>query len=130
MEKKLGIFQFPKVKGAKIQDLDVGAVAYPLTIFFEGPDNDIEAEKFFIACSEKGLWNINHPVKAFMSTRVITIAPGKNPAHAAQLMVKHDVGRLPVVDNGKLVGIIKTTKTICSLLVVVKMGNKHTALSR
>lgn len=50
--------------------------------------------------------DLNHPVKAFMSTRVITIEPWRSPAHAAQLMVKHDVGRLPVIDEGKLVGII------------------------
>ena len=46
------------------------------------------------------------PVKAFMSTPVHTIQPWKNPAVATHLMVKHDIGRLPVVDEGRLVGII------------------------
>ncbi len=46
------------------------------------------------------------PVKAFMSPRVQTIAPGASPLEAARVMVKHDVGRLPVVDNGRIIGIV------------------------
>ena len=46
------------------------------------------------------------PVKAYMSRNVISILPGKSPMHAARLMVKHDIGRLPVVEDGKLIGII------------------------
>ena len=46
------------------------------------------------------------PVKAFMSTSVMTIEPGKSPLQAARLMVKHDIGRLPVVEDGRLIGIV------------------------
>ncbi len=46
------------------------------------------------------------PVKAFMSTHVLKIAPGKSPMQAARLMVKHDIGRLPVVEDEKIIGII------------------------
>lgn len=46
------------------------------------------------------------PVKAFMQTNVMTISPGKSPIQAARLMVKHDIGRLPVVDNGRVIGIV------------------------
>jgi len=46
------------------------------------------------------------PVKAFMITEVITIEPGESPVMAARLMVKYDVGRLPVVENGHIIGII------------------------
>ena len=46
------------------------------------------------------------PVKAFMSRNIKTIEPGKNPMQATRLMVKHDVGRLPVVENGQIIGII------------------------
>jgi nanoRNase/pAp phosphatase (c-di-AMP/oligoRNAs hydrolase)/CBS domain-containing protein len=49
---------------------------------------------------------IKAPVRAFMATAVLTIAPDKSPTQAAQLMVQHDVGRLPVVDNGRVIGII------------------------
>jgi nanoRNase/pAp phosphatase (c-di-AMP/oligoRNAs hydrolase) len=49
---------------------------------------------------------LNSPVKAFMSSNVLTIEPGKSPMQAAAIMVKHDVGRLPVVDNGQVIGIV------------------------
>lgn len=46
------------------------------------------------------------PVKAFMKEDVTTISPGKSPLQAARLMVKHDIGRLPVVDDGRMIGIL------------------------
>jgi tRNA nucleotidyltransferase (CCA-adding enzyme) len=49
------------------------------------------------------------PVKAFMSTRLVTITPDKSPIHAARLMVKYDVGRLPVIENDKVIGIVSRT---------------------
>jgi nanoRNase/pAp phosphatase (c-di-AMP/oligoRNAs hydrolase) len=52
------------------------------------------------------------PVKAFMSTKVMTIEPGKSPIQAARLMVKHDIGRLPVVDGGNIIGILTRSDTM------------------
>jgi CBS domain-containing protein len=46
------------------------------------------------------------PVKAYMSNRVITIEPGKSPSDASGLMIKHDIGRLPVIEDGKIIGIV------------------------
>jgi len=49
---------------------------------------------------------LSAPVKAFMSTNVKTIEPGMSPMAAARLMVKHDVGRLPVIEDGRIIGIV------------------------
>lgn len=47
------------------------------------------------------------PVKAFMSDHVHTITPGKSPLQAARLMIRHDIGRLPVVtSDGQMIGIL------------------------
>ena len=46
------------------------------------------------------------PVKAFMKTDVRSIEPGKSPMHAARLMIKYDIGRLPVVKEDRIIGII------------------------
>jgi tRNA nucleotidyltransferase (CCA-adding enzyme) len=46
------------------------------------------------------------PVKAFMCREVKTIEPFRSPLQAARIMVRHDIGRLPVVENGKVIGII------------------------
>ena len=46
------------------------------------------------------------PVKAFMRREVKTIAPGQSPLQAARIMVRHDIGRLPVIENGQVIGIV------------------------
>jgi CBS domain-containing protein len=48
-------------------------------------------------------------------TPLITINPDASCNEAAKLMIKHDIRRLPVVENGCLVGII-TTKDILRCL--------------
>jgi nanoRNase/pAp phosphatase (c-di-AMP/oligoRNAs hydrolase) len=49
---------------------------------------------------------LDAPVRAFMSTNIMTIEPGKSPVQAARIMVKYDIGRLPVVENGRIIGIV------------------------
>jgi acetoin utilization protein AcuB len=45
-------------------------------------------------------------VGEFMSTKLVTAAPGMSIGDAARLMLEHRIGGLPVVDGGALVGII------------------------
>ena len=54
----------------------------------------------------------NAPVRAFMTRDVVTIKPGRNPMQAARLMMQHDIGRLPVVDNGRVIGIVTRSDTM------------------
>jgi nanoRNase/pAp phosphatase (c-di-AMP/oligoRNAs hydrolase) len=49
---------------------------------------------------------LKSPVKAYMATEVMTIGAGMSPMQAAQIMVKHDIGRLPVVKDDRVIGII------------------------
>ncbi len=45
--------------------------------------------------------------KDVMSTRIVTVGPGHNVRHAAQIMLEHAVSGLPVVgDEGKLAGML------------------------
>ncbi|WDP92829.1 MAG: CBS domain-containing protein [Desulfobacter sp.] len=46
------------------------------------------------------------PVKSIMSRNLITISHDKSAIEAARLMIKHDIGRLPVMEGGKIIGII------------------------
>ena len=46
------------------------------------------------------------PVKAYMRREVMTIEAGKSPQQAARLMVRYDIGRLPVMENNQVVGIV------------------------
>jgi CBS domain-containing protein len=48
-------------------------------------------------------------VKDVMVEPVVTIGPGASMAEAAGLMVEHRIGCLPVIENGKLLGIVTET---------------------
>ena len=50
--------------------------------------------------------HMQSPVKAFMSRGVITIDHTRSAIDAARLMIKHDIGRVPVLEEGKLIGIV------------------------
>ena len=52
------------------------------------------------------------PVKAFMARDVETIPPNFKPGEAAQLMVKKNIGHLPVTHSGKVIGIVTRTDII------------------
>ncbi len=46
------------------------------------------------------------PVKAYMSHKVITVTPMHSVAEAMRILIKHDIGRLPVVEDDRMIGII------------------------
>ena len=49
------------------------------------------------------------PVKGFMTTEVVSIAPETPVSEVQKMVVEYDIGRLPVVDRGRLVGIVSRT---------------------
>jgi CBS domain-containing protein len=55
---------------------------------------------------------LKSPVKAFMSKNVKTITPDTSPMEAVRLMVKYDIGRLPVVEDGEIIGIVTRSDTM------------------
>jgi CBS domain-containing protein len=55
------------------------------------------------------------PVGSVMTTDVVTIAPGEPVSTAAELLVKYDVSRLPVLDGDRLVGVIDRHDVLDSL---------------
>jgi acetoin utilization protein AcuB len=60
------------------------------------------------------IWEINYllarlTVESVMRNTVITVDPHREAAEAAQIMVDHKIGALPVVDGGVIVGIVTET---------------------
>lgn len=60
------------------------------------------------------VWEINHllsrlTVGEVMTKGVISVSPDRAARDAAQLMVDHQIGALPVEDAGRLVGIVTET---------------------
>lgn len=56
----------------------------------------------------------NHPVKAIMSSKLIVVDANTPLSKVRQLMVENDIGRIPVLENGILVGIITRTDVMRS----------------
>jgi nanoRNase/pAp phosphatase (c-di-AMP/oligoRNAs hydrolase)/CBS domain-containing protein len=54
----------------------------------------------------------NSPVKAFMNRKVATISPEALASEAADLMVRKNIGHLPVVQGEKVIGIVTRTDII------------------
>lgn len=60
------------------------------------------------------VWEINHlltrlTLDKIMTRSVITVGPDREARDAAQLMLEHSIGALPVVDAGRLIGIVTET---------------------
>ena len=60
----------------------------------------------------KGVDPKSLPVKKIMSTPPVTISPAATLEEASKLMNEKRISKLPVVENGKLVGIITSTDII------------------
>ena len=63
------------------------------------------------------VWEINHlltklMVEQVMTQSVITVGPDRPARDAARLMLDHKIGALPVLDDGRLVGIITETDIV------------------
>ena len=48
----------------------------------------------------------NRPVREIVTSAVVTVTPDMSTREAAQLMSEHQIRRLPVVENERLVGIV------------------------
>ena len=52
------------------------------------------------------------PVKGFMTTKVLTVDVEAPWEEVQRMMVQHDIGRLPVVEEGNLVGIVSRSDVL------------------
>ena len=74
------------------------------------------------------VWELNHlliqlTVGKVMTQSVITIGPDKETQEAAQLMLDHTIGALPVVDDGHLIGIVTETDLLRAFVRAAKMAS-------
>jgi len=57
----------------------------------------------------------NKKIKEIMNRQVLTVSSDDRVIHARRIMIDEDIARLPVVDNGKLVGIISDNEIAFAL---------------
>jgi acetoin utilization protein AcuB len=63
-------------------------------------------------------------VSAAMTSEPVTITPRTTAEDAVRLMLQHKIGGLPVVENGKLVGIVSTSDLLRALLDVMQAAQQ------
>jgi acetoin utilization protein AcuB len=63
-------------------------------------------------------------VNVAMSVPVISVRPNSTVQEATRLMLQHKIGGLPVLDSGKLVGMVTTIDTLRAFLEVVESLEK------
>lgn len=63
-------------------------------------------------------------VTAVMRSPVVTVAPSDSVEKAARLMLKHQIGGLPVMDGEKLIGIVTASDLLKALLSVVEASQR------
>jgi hypothetical protein len=87
-EKTLGIFKLPGRPGAVVQDLERGAIAYTLTIYFDGPDHDIISERFFSECgASRGIWGVVHPSKGRLRLQLASYSEAVEPVVSGNVTI-------------------------------------------
>ncbi len=59
-----------------------------------------------IRCMAANRSTADTQVRQVMTNQVLSVSPGTDAAYAAQLMGRQQIRRLPVVENGKLCGMI------------------------
>ena len=77
------------------------------------------------ASTDAGEVSMDLPVKRIMKTEVIAIRPNDHLESAARTMLKHKIGGIPVLEEGRLVGIITESdifKAVWRILSVGKEG--------
>lgn len=85
-EKKIGEFSYPGFNGTEIQDLQSKARKYPLTLWFVGDNNDIEANNFIDSLNDEiGPWQIDNPAWGIFNAQLISFT-----------------GQIDVLDNGNI----------------------------
>jgi CBS domain-containing protein len=72
----------------------------------------------------------NDSIQTVMSNNVITVSSSASLEEAAQLMSQHQVRRLPVVDNGNLVGMVSLGDLATREQADQKAGQALTQISK
>jgi hypothetical protein len=62
IEYNIAQFDFPKVKGSKIDRGTPMATKFSLDIYFQGEDNLVTARNFEVSASDSRPWQISHPI--------------------------------------------------------------------
>ena len=102
VNKKTNQFTFSAKPGALVQDFGVGAISFPLSIFFSGSDYDLVADNFETSAAFPGTSLLEHPIYGNHDvviesyTRTDRLKTGGNQAQFDLVMTETIVEAIPV----------------------------------
>jgi acetoin utilization protein AcuB len=76
-------------------------------------------EQFLAKAPSPGVMKRQHSIEQVMVSPALTVSPDYPLEEAARLMVSHKIGSLPVVDDGRLIGIITETDIFKQFVVIL-----------
>ena len=85
-----------------MRDCDTGAVP----VVDNGRPVGIVTDRDIVVRSVADGGQLNRPVRDIISSNIVCVSPDMSTHEAADLMSEHQVRRLPVVENERLVGIV------------------------
>jgi CBS domain-containing protein len=103
------IIKFIDIKLGKLPKLEFPGISWLLLAFLQMQKMRVDMRRELEKATKS-------KVRDVMTKNVITISPTATIVEAAELMEKHDVNRLPVVSEGKLVGIVARADLIRALV--------------
>ncbi len=103
----LKLFEIPEISGELWLPSPFEVIEIPIR-------NLVRLEEFKKALEDMKM----KPVKDIMKKSVHSISPEDTLEKASTMMVKHKVNRLPVIENGRLVGIVARSDIIKGLSAV------------
>ena len=84
-KKRLGRHAYPNLDGEVVQDLGMDSRDAPLTVYFDGPDNDKDAKAFENALYEPGIWKVIHPVYGLLFLQLVTYKLKPDPVESGNV---------------------------------------------
>jgi len=87
----------------KMQQLNVGAIP---VVNEQGSIMGMITDRDLVLRGYAQKQSGSAPIESLMSQNIVSATPEMSVDEAAQLMAKHQIRRLPVVENGKMVGIV------------------------
>ena len=85
-----------------MRDCDTGAVP----VVDNGRPVGIVTDRDIVVRAVADGGQLNRPVRDICSSNVVSVRPDMSTREAAELMSEHQIRRLPVVENERLVGIV------------------------
>jgi hypothetical protein len=128
LEKKVGIFSYPRVRGNVVQDLEANSDRFSIPFSFSGKDHDIIAKQFMITCRERGQWQVTHPFKGFLALQLLKVTQLDRTVSQGNI-TRFDTEWIEPIDEtslqtgAELLGLVNTDVDLLNIAAALQFAN-------